>query len=114
MQHTPFMNITAPKPQAVTDPVTLRECIDAAREVHKLDAEDLERMMRKHFNRDGYALVLDLAAIDMVDNLRVAVANEGFGMAHLRWAPVAETVQLLVDLGASDEYILRRAAEVLS
>lgn len=113
MQHTPMSTITAPRPQVPSDPVTLEGCIAAAREVHRLDAEDLELEMRRHFHNDGYALVIDLAMGDLVDNLRVAVANEGFGLAHLRWAPVAESIQALVDLGASDEAILKRAAEVL-
>lgn len=113
MQHTPFMNITAPKPQAVTDPVTLRECIAAARETHKLDADDIASDMRRRFRNDGYALVVDLTLTDMVDQVRVAVANDGFGLPHLRWAPAAETIQALVDLGVSDETILKRAAEAL-
>lgn len=113
MQHTPMSTITAPRPQVPSDPVTLQACIDVAREVHKLDAEDIASIVRRHFNRDGYDLALDLAAIDMVGNLRIAVSNSGVRFPHLPWAPVVESVQLLVDLGASDEYILKRAAEVL-
>lgn len=113
MQHTPLMTITAPRPRVASDPTSVRECIAAAREVHKLDAEDIASAVRRHFRNDGYALVVDLTLSDMVDQVRVAVANEGFGLPHLRWAPAAETIQALVDLGVSDETILKRAAEAL-